>query len=796
MPQKPKNNQEDSKNTYKKRTHAPTRAGRIQRRLPEEVKESAMTNEPERKQIKTKSKKPFSFSFFKPQKERKKAGRKIRFFRMAAVVACVLLVTTTIALGVFLKQATRNDDLWLDLEQIPYRTATIIYYTDQQTGEVLEYTQLPCTQDKEYVSGEAIPQTVKDAFVAIEDKKFYKHRGVDLKRTLYAFANELKFLVSGSYIGGETGMKQGASTIDQQLVKNLTRDDGGSNMAGYLRKVREIYRSFKLDGKYDKDTILNAYLNTISFTDNTAGVQAEARKLFGKNVEELSIAEGASLAAITRNPTRYNPINNPEFHLERRNYVLYEMWQQGYIDENQYNEAIAEPLVLAQQTEKTQEDEITSYFTDALMDEVVEELVAQRGITREQATDLLYNGGLRIYATVVPEVQSNMEKVMEQAYLYPRPGIEQQVPKVDDEGNPVLDENDKQLSEEKYVYPQAAMVTLDYEGGVCAVVGGLGEKEISRGFNRAINGVRQVGSTMKPIAPYVVALENNKITWSTPFYDGVVRQIKDEKTGEMIDWPSNVNKIYSERDILVEEAFARSVNTVAVRVGDKAGNGAMYRFVKNDLGISTFTAKDKDSGPLVLGSSTYGITPLEMANSYAMFGNGGQVPTTHTFTKIENGFGGELLKKEYPLKQVIGQDTAFIMNRLLREVVVSGGTASGMAVPDEMDSVGKTGTTSDNRDHWFIGLTPYYVTASWYGYDDNYTLYVDNSQHPPTLAWRTVMLQSQQNLPYREFPTAEGVVQVDYCLVSGAKAGANCPRGTGYYKQDKQPEETCDLHSS
>ncbi len=720
--------------------------------------------------------------------------RALRLLKWFGCCMAVLLVAASAWLFVFWGSSTKNDDLWLDLNQIPYKTETVLYYTDPITGEVGEYTALPCTQNKLYVDGAQMPQMLKDAFVAVEDQKFYRHSGVDVKRTIFAMLNEVKYALTGSYIGGDTGRKQGASTINQQLVKNLTLDDENSNMAGYLRKLREIYRAWKMDNDYSKDEILSAYLNTISFTGNTAGVQAESLKLFGKSVEELTLPECASLAAITRNPARYNPVTNPDEHLQRRNYVLSEMLNEGYIEESAYNEAVAAPLEVTGDTDPVREPYVTSYFTDAVMDEVVNQLVNERGLTRKEATHLLYNGGLRIYTTVAPALQAAMEEEMENARSYPRPSHTVQGPLTDEDGQPVLDENGQPVLGDVQEYAQAAMVSLNYEGGVCAVVGGLGEKEISRGFNRGMDAVRQVGSTMKGIAPYPLGIEDNDITWSSAFPDKPLRQMENEQTGEMEDWPANVDRVYTEKDILVRDAFARSVNTIAVRVGEKVGNFRMYNFVKHSLDIPTFVFQDNKPGPLVLGSSTYGITPVQMAKSYAMMGNGGFVPQIHTYTHITNGLGDTLFSRNTEAKQVIGEDTAYIMNRLMAEVMTGDGTASGMGVSGEMESVGKTGTTSDMRDHWFIGLTPYYVTASWYGYDDNTPLDVDYRHHPPTAAWRSVMRQAQNGLPYREFAAAPGVQQLSYCAESGYAAGPSCPARQGYFKADNPPKASCPLH--
>ena len=724
-----------------------------------------------------------------------KRARPRRSLRARILLTLLLLVVLGVGgLGVYLGVSTRNDDLWLDLDQIPYKTETIIY-AREEGGDWEEYAVLPCTQNKQYVDGDLMPQNLKDAFVAVEDKDFYDHHGVNFVRTVYAAFNEVKHMLTGSYFGGEDGIKIGASTITQQLVKNLTRDDDASGIEGYLRKVREIWRAIRMDASYGKDTILEAYLNTISFTDNTAGVAAEAEKLFGTTVDKLTLAQCASLAAITRSPARYNPVTKPEQHLERRNYVLDEMLEEGYITQEEHDAAVAEPLVITGTGKDPERDETpTDYFTDALLEDLIADLIDQKGLSRSEATRLIYDGGLRIYATVVPTLQNSMEQTLESAALYPRPAATTTAPLEDEDGNAILDENGEVVTGLVTVYPQAAMVSLNYQGEVCAVVGGLGEKEISRGFNRATQAERQVGSTMKPIGAYVLGIQDDKINWSSAFEDSPVRQVEDEATGEMKDWPRNFSNTYSGKNLLVADALARSINTIAVRVGEQVGVNKIYRFTTRELGITSFVPKDKDSGPMILGSSTTGVTPEEMAGAYSIFGSGGTFTTIHSYVKVDFGSGKQLMEPEVETKQVIDTDTAYIMNRLLAGVMRGEGTGAGYSVNDGMDSVGKTGTTSDNRDHWFIGLTPYYVTASWYGYDENLPLSVNYSAHPPTLAWRNVMRAAQRGLEAKEFPVDETVEEIEYCTVTGLLPASGCPTATGYYKQGKGPVGVCPGH--
>lgn len=701
------------------------------------------------------------------------------------------------ALGGYLWHETKNDFLWLDLEQLPHKAATILYAQDRDTGAWEEYARLEATQQKIWVDLEDIPLEMQHAFVAIEDRDFYDHHGVSIKRTAYAVLNEVKKKLTGTYFGGENGIKQGASTIDQQLIKNLTRDEDGTGLSGYLRKVREIYRAFLLDAKYDKDTILEAYLNVISFTGNTAGVEAESIKLYGCSAKDLTLAQCASIAAITKNPARYDPAKHPDNNLTRRNYILYEMWQQGYITEEQYNAASAEPIVLAPGAVEVPETETTSWFTDQVIEDVSDGLSAAYGLNRAETTNLLYNGGLRVYTTVDTQVQAAMENAMQNGGYFSRPGVPSKAAVYGEDGKKVLDENGEPVLEAVTEYPQAAMVTIDYAGRLVGVVGGLDDKEVSRGFNRGTDAVRQVGSTMKPIGAYALALEKNKINWSTPFLDAPLRQEEDAATGEKKDWPANFSKTYSEEEILVADALAQSINTIAVRVGEKAGVNNIYNFVTGRLGITSFVPQDKDLGPMVLGSSTYGVTPYELAGAYMMFGSGGTVTTLHSYESVQTGYGKEILEPQVETKQALGTDTAWIMNRLLGGVMEGGGTAAGYRVPGEMDSVGKTGTSSDNRDFWFVGLTPYYVTATWYGYDSGFALNTSGGTHAPTRAWRAAMQQAQQGLEARQFPQDAGVTTADYCADCGGLADDRCPRtGTGWYKAGALPGPCTCIHAA
>ncbi|MEG2192257.1 MAG: transglycosylase domain-containing protein, partial [Oscillospiraceae bacterium] len=578
------------------------------------------------------------------------------------------------------------------------------------------------------------------------------------------------------------GSKRGASTITQQLVKNLTEDKAGSGLSGALRKVREIFRAFMLEKKYTKPVILEAYLNTLRLSNNWAGVQAGARNYFGKDVSELSVAEAASLAGITKNPSVYNPYKYPDANLERRNDILYFMRKQGRIEEDVYQAALKEELVLNKE-ENTSAKTINSYFTDMVINQVIDDLMAQYEMTEGEATSYIYNNGLKIYSTVVPELQAAMEAEM-------RNSKEKKV-------FPLIKgkyKNDDGTVEE--VYPQAAMVSVDYNGGVAAVVGGLGDKTGDRTLNRAVDSVRQTGSTMKPIGAYALAVDYGYINYSTPLFDDFVMMKPDpDNPGQEKPWPRNYDNNYSLKSVPVVQAIAKSLNTIAVRALQYVTPEVSYDFVKNTLHITSLVSpQDVDYGPMALGSMTHGVSPLEMAAAYAIFGNGGKYVTPHCYTTVEDASGEVLLETKVTSVQAISPETAYIINRALKQVLVSG-TGAGLA-PSRLDAVGKTGTTSDDKDHWFIGLTPYYSTATWWGYDQPLSLgWKAYSIHPPTSAWRNVMNVAQKELPKKSFPTSDKVITMDYCTESGDLAGDGCPgRATGYYTEGNIPG-VCVQHS-
>ena len=456
-----------------------------------------------------------------------KEKRRVTFWgvlgRLIATVVCLCIIGgSLLAVGAvyYVVNATADDGNLLDLDNIELSQSSVVVATDPDTGAQVEYATLRSSNShRVWANLEQIPSYLQYAFICTEDKDFYNEPGVNFKRTIGAMVNE--------YILPIYSSKQGASTLEQQLIKNLTDDDSASGIEGALRKLREIYRALCLSRSYSKETILEAYLNTISFTGTIQGVQTAANEYFNKDVSQLTLWECASIASITKNPTNYNPYTNPENLIHRRNFLLYNMWQQGVISEEDYRNAAAQPLVLAEEdASKKNASTASSYFTDALFNEVVSDIAAKEGVDEATAQKMLYTGGYTIEATVNPKMQTAMENLMlntDDAY-FPAGWHEEEVTGISDDDVQVFNADGTpktRTAEDGTVYyyrnvrTQAAMVTLDYDGNVLAMVGGLGQKTKSLSLNRAYSVTRQTGSTIKPIGAYSLGIEYGLVNWST-----------------------------------------------------------------------------------------------------------------------------------------------------------------------------------------------------------------------------------------------------------------------------------------
>lgn len=767
----------------------------------------------------------------RPKKEKQKKRHPILRFigRLIATLICLGIMAgsaAAVCMVYYVVEATANDGDLLDLDNIELSQSSVVLATDPDTGEQVEYAVLRSSNShRVWADLEQIPTYLQYAFICTEDKDFYNEPGVNFKRTFGAMVNE--------YILPIYSSKQGASTLEQQLIKNLTDDNSASGIEGALRKLREIYRALCLSRAYSKETILEAYLNTISFTGTIQGVQTAANEYFDKDVSELTLWECATIASITKNPTNYNPYTNPENLINRRNYILYNMWNQGIISEEDYRNAAAQPLVLAEEDSDRNKSSTTSYFTDALFNEVVDAIMEKEGVDEATAQNMLYTGGYTIEATVNPKMQTAMENLMlntDDKY-FPAGWHEEEVTNISEDDTQVFNEDgtpktrtadDGTVYYYRRVRTQAAMVTLDYDGNVLAMVGGLGEKTRSLSLNRAYSVTRQSGSTIKPIGAYALGVEYGLVNWSTmlnnsPLYRKEDMVIRDEdycrQHGLMglsdkqlraypnawRSWPRNYGGNYGDNsDIPLWNGLARSLNTIAIRVGDLVGASNIFNFAYNTLQLDTLdSTNDVGLAQMVMGSQTKGVTPMALAAAYQIFYDG-QYTTPHLYTRVLDRDGNIYLESNNTSYQALTPQTAYVMNRLLKNVLYSNvGTASGRYPNSNgMESFGKTGTASDEKDLWFVGGTPYYVTAVWWGYDAPYdmtkTLTKDQAKtRTCVMAWKAYMEEVQANLPYKAFPTSDGVVERRYCTQSGLLAGSACTStAVGYYRADDLPD-TC-----
>lgn len=756
--------------------------------------------------------------------KRKKHGFWGFLWRAIVVLGCIGTIAccaVAIWLSNYIVEVTQEDAQVLDLDNLKLAQTSILY---DRYGN--EYASWSSDSHRIWVELGDIPDNLKWAFICTEDKDFYTEPGVNFKRTIGAAVN----MLSGNRLYGST---QGASTLEQQLIKNIT----GDSEQDAMRKVREIFRALGLCHRYSKQTILEAYLNTISLTNTIGGVQAGAQEYFGKDVKDCSLAECASIAAITKNPKRYNPYTNPEELLVRRNDILYFMYQQGKLSEEEFTSASNEPLILTESSSLDQtvtHSSNNSYFADQVFVELTKDIMEKEGCSESAARNIIYTGGLRVYTTVDPMIQNQMELLMlnDNDQWFGAYWHEEEVSSLSDGDIPIYNDDgslktgtDSNGNTVYYrnVRTQAAMTTMNYDGEVLAMVGGVGEKTVDLGTNRAVE-PHQTGSTMKPIAAYSLAIEYGAINYSSavpdrPYYTAEDRKVLNADycrrhgldpnniyspaaladPAAWRDWPVNFNGSYSDENVLVPYALSQSLNTCAVYVGSYVGADNMYDFAKYTLNNSSLTDADADFGPIVLGGQTQGMSTLELAASYQIFYDG-KYTTPHYYTEVYDSQGNLYLDKmaDVTVTQAISEETATIMNRLLRNVLTTG-TAKGQSPQaGGMDSVAKTGTATEMKSYTFVGLTPYYVTAVWWGCDKPTNMddigAAKSYGHETQYIWKQLMENVQGDLEYKSFPFSDKVIQQSYCTVSGLLAGPGCPAATGYYTEDNLPTGTCTLH--
>ncbi|MDD4688569.1 MAG: PBP1A family penicillin-binding protein [Eubacteriales bacterium] len=683
----------------------------------------------------------------------------LKFIKIFSIAFCAIIVVCFLILigaitGII--DTTAN----LDLDRFQLKLTSYIYYIDPETGDEVEYAGLFSDENRKWVDIESIPEVMQDAIVSIEDERFYDHIGVDFLSTGKAVFLHL--------LGMDT---RGASTITQQLVKNITHYDEVS----VTRKAVEILRALNVERKWTKDQILEMYLNTIYLSNGCNGVAAASEYYFGKDISQVSTAEAALLAGITQYPSLYDPIHSFKASKEKQELVLSKMLQLGKLSKTEYNDALKEELVIQKGDVLTRTPSVYSYFSDMIIDNVSQKLVEEKGYSKAAATALLFNGGLKIYATIDPNVQDSLEKVFTDTSNFPQ--TNQKVP------------------------PQSAMIVMDPQNGeIKGIVGGVGVKNQRRTLNRATQAYRQPGSTMKPIGVYAPAIEKGVIGTDT----------------HIVDQPININgwkpKNYGQKyygDVSIKYAVAQSLNSVAVQVLQQVGVDYSYKFLTEKLGITTLVdsrkedhgyVSDKNLSSLALGGLTDGVSLLEITAAYATFANNGKYHEPHAYTKVLGNDGTVLLEySDDESRKAMSANTAYSMVSLLKGVV-QGGTGSSANFRGDLDICGKTGTTDKDMDRWFVGFTPYYVAASWYGYDIPKSI-AGVSGNPAIPAWKKVMTEIHKDLPAKRFEVPKGynrtVTDLSYyCTESKAIANQGCFADGTAVMGVPENDDICTIHGA
>lgn len=692
----------------------------------------------------------------KKKKKKQLTEKQIQFrkrLKMTILSAVLIMIVIISGVAVGMYAAVSREIKDMNIQTLALNYSSFIYYEDE-SGQPQELEQIQSDSNRIWIDSSKIPQVMKDAVVAIEDERFYKHHGVDIKRTLGA---------TGKWVLAKVGIgtsNYGGSTITQQVIKNITNETENTPS----RKIKEMMRAIALEKQLSKDEILTMYLNIVYFANGCNGVEAAANTYFNKSASELTLAEAASIAGITQFPSQYDPFVHPENNIEKRNVVLKKMLDLGYISEAEYSQASSSDLVVSN-AHKENQGRITSYFVDQVVNDVINDLMEQKGYSADFATQQVYNGGLKIYSTLDPDIQDILEDTFTDTSNFPYTG----------KG------------------AQSAMVIIDpYTGKIRGLVGGLGEKTDIRGWNRATQSKRQPGSAIKPLSVYAPGIDTGKITEVTNVTD-------EEITIGNDNWkPKNsYNDFYG--DMTVKEAVARSSNIPAVKVLDMVGLSTSFGYLQNKFHISTLEEKDKNYSSLALGGLTQGVTVKDMAAAYATFVNSGKYIEPYTYTQVLDSTGQVILQNTPNATQAISAASAYITADLLYGVVNSSvGTGRSAKLDCGISTYGKTGTTDDDCDKWFVGFTPYYVGACWYGFDTPASLSAAGvSGNPTVTAWNIVMEKIHESLDKKELTKPNNVVEVEVCEKSGMLATSTCSTTTAFFVEGTQPKAYCDAsHAS
>ena len=682
--------------------------------------------------------------------------------RILLTVVLVLVVAgiiVGISLGIYVMKIA-NEPTGIDLNARSMNLSSFIYVENKDTGDFEEYQTLYGTENRIWVNLSEMPKAMPQAIVAIEDKRFYDHHGVDWYRTGSAILS----LVTGKN-------NYGGSTLTQQLIKNITDDSEVS----LTRKLREIFRALNIEREYSKDDIIEAYLNVVNFGNNCQGVEAASELYFDKPIGKCSIAECAAIAGITQNPSRWNPLIYPENNKERRETVIDQMYDQHMITKEEYDQAMAESANMTfvgrgDNNDDEDEDEnsvaIQNWYIDQMYWDLCRDLAKYYDISEDAASLKLYTEGLKIYCAMDTEAQTMIEQ-------------------------------EAMKSNADYDYDlQTAMSMVGYNGRVIATVGSSKEKEGNLEWDRASHSVLQPGSSIKAIIPYPIAIDEGIYNYSTLTKDQPIEKWKMDYWGNWQAGPPNSYEGYNQY-MTVPEALSWSSNACAVQTMELIGVGRAYDQATNNLGFKNLGDADKSNvGALSLGGMEGGCTVREMAAAMQYIGNGGLYYEPYTYYYVTDQNDTIILdnRNNTPI-EAYTPDTAYIMNRLLKyNVMTSSHTASSYAQIQGWDIAGKTGTTDYDRDLWFVGASPYCTLACWMGYDQPDSV---NYYGLSTIVWQKVMANYLKNKTYKEFTMPDTIIPATYCKGSGLLAASYCSdTATGYYTSDHMPAYCNGVHSA
>lgn len=756
----------------------------------------------------------------KKKMQKKRVG--VRLFKAVIVSLLLLCVIGVAGAGVFAYQIIQNTPEVTAEDIMPQGYTSFIV---DQNGNQIERLN-DSSSNRVYRTYDQIPEYMAHAFVAIEDERFYEHNGIDLQG-----------IIRAGVIGITNGFNftEGASTLTQQLIKNNVFPDFVNEETLFdrvERKLQEQYLALQIEKDLSKEEILEAYMNTINLGQGCLGVQAASTRYFNKNVSDLTLSECAVIAAITQNPTRYDPVKNPDDNAERRQRVLDNMLEQGYISQQEYDEAAADNVYdrILETAAATTNDEPYSYFVDALIEQLVNDLMTEKGYSEAQAYNLIYSGGLTITATQDSEIQKICDEEVadvgdylsvteygleyaltihredgtaenysqEQLASYIRDKYDDDYPLVfssEDAANEMIAEYKSTLNigendtvDENInltLQPQVSVVLMDqYTGQVKAIVGGRGEKKTSLSLNRATGSTRQPGSCFKILSTYAPALNECGMNLSSPIVD----EYYEYKTGQEVrNWDlthvGTTNMRY---------AIEHSINVCAVRtltevVGEEKG----FEYLEN-FGITTLTDEDRTSQAKALGGITNGVYNIELTAAYAAIANGGTYTEPILYTQVLDHDGNVLLDNSTPdTHEVIKESTAYLLTNAMEDVINQGtGTSARL---DNMHAAGKTGTTNSSTDLWLAAYTPYYTASVWGGYDSNKPM-ENLSQSWHSRLWKAIMDRVHEGLEDKEFEVPSSVVEASICSETGLLAVSSCPSYTDYFAEENVPTQSCAGH--